>query len=134
MDIRIYYKHTDCGGITYHSNYIDFCEMARSELFFKEGKSPMIGECHFAVKSLKCAFLAPAYLGDELEVKTEVKKVKSASVELYHDIVRDKKTIFTAEVTLVFLCKGMKITKIDEETKKFFESINNSTFAPKIQK
>ena len=56
MKIKIYYKHTDLGGIVYHSNYIDFCEMARSELFFKEGKSPMIGECHFAVKNIKCDF------------------------------------------------------------------------------
>ena len=124
MKIKIYYKHTDLGGIVYHSNYIDFCEMARSELFFKRGKSPVIGGCHFAVKSLKCDFLAPAYLGDELEVKTEVKKIKSASVELFHKIVKDNKTVFTAEVTLVFLCKGMKITKIDEETKEFFESLN----------
>ena len=123
MKIKIYYKHTDLGGIVYHSNYIDFCEMARSELFFKRGKSPVINGCHFAVKSLKCDFLAPAYLGDELEVKTEIKKVKSASVELYHDIERDKKTIFTAEVTLVFLCKGMKITKIDEDTREFFENL-----------
>jgi len=90
MKVKIYYKHTDLGGIVYHSNYIDFCEMARSELFFKRGKSPVIGGCHFAVKSLKCNFLAPAYLGDELEVKTEVRKIRSASVELFHKIVKDK--------------------------------------------
>jgi len=112
------------GGIVYHSNYIDFCEMARSELFFERGKSPTINGCHFAVKSLKCNFLAPAYLGDELEVKTKVTKIKSASVELYHKIVKDEKIIFEAEVTLVFLCKGMKITKIDEETKEFFKSLD----------
>jgi len=124
MKIKIYYKHTDMGGIVYHSNYIDFCEMARSELFFERGRSPMIGGCHFAVKSIKCDFLAPAYLGDELEVKTQIKKIKSASIDIYHKIVKDEKVIFTAEVTLVFLCKGMKITKIDDETKKFFKSLN----------
>jgi len=124
MKIKIYYKHTDMGGIVYHSNYIDFCEMARSELFFERGKSPTINGCHFAVKSLKCNFLAPAYLGDELEVKTKVTKIKSASVELYHKIVKDEKIIFEAEVVLVFLCKGMKITKIDEETKEFFKSLD----------
>jgi len=124
MKIKIYYKHTDMGGIVYHSNYIDFCEMARSELFFKNGKSPTINGCHFAVKSIKCDFLAPAYLGDELEVKTKINKIKSASVDISHQITKDEKTIFSAEVTLVFLCKGMKITKIDKETKEFFKSLD----------
>jgi len=123
MKIKIYYKHTDLGGIVYHSNYIDFCEMARSELFFKKGKSPMINGCHFAVKSMTCNFLAPSTLGDELEVKTKVTKIKPASVELHHDIVKQDKTIFTMDVVLVFLCAGLKITKINSETKKFFECI-----------
>ncbi len=123
MKIKIYYKHTDLGGIVYHSNYIDFCEMARSELFFEKGLSPVIGGCHFAVKSIKCDFVAPATLGDELEVKTEVKKIKSASVELYHEILKSDKLIFKAEVILVFLCKDMKITKIDSDTKEFFKNL-----------
>ena len=124
MKIKIYYKHTDLGGIVYHSNYIDFCEMARSEIFFKAGRSPVIGGCHFAVKSLNCKFLASASLGDELEVKTKVTKIKSASVELHHDIYLQDKVIFTMDVTLVFLCKGMKITKIDKETREFFQTLD----------
>ena len=121
--VKIYYKHTDLGGIVYHSNYFDFCEMARSELFFSEGKSPVINGCHFAVKSINCNFIRPATLGDELEVKTKVKKIKSASVELHHDIYKSDKIIFNMDVTLVYLCKDMKITKIDKETKEFFEKL-----------
>ena len=123
MKVTIYYKHTDLGGIVYHSNYIDFCEMARSELFFKSGKSPMINGCHFAVKSFNCNFIAPSTLGDELEIKTKVTKIKSASVLLHHDIYKDNKVIFTMDVTLVFLCKDLKITKIDDQTRNFFKCI-----------
>ena len=36
MDLRVYYENTDCGGVVYHSNYLNFCERARSELFFKK--------------------------------------------------------------------------------------------------
>ena len=97
--------------------------MARSELFFKNGKSPVINGCHFAVKKMECDFIASATLGDELEVKTKVTKIKSASLSLHHDIYKDEKVIFTMDVTLVFLCKDMKITKIDEETKEFFKCI-----------
>ncbi len=123
--IRIYYKHTDLGGIVYHSNYIDFCEMARSELFFSKGKSPIINGCHFAVKSLKCDFISSATLGDELEIKTQVTKIKQASIELLQQIYKDNKLIFKMDVVLVFLCKDMKITKIDENTKKFFKNFIN---------
>ena len=34
MKIRVYYEDTDAGGVVYHSNYLKFCERARSEIFF----------------------------------------------------------------------------------------------------
>ena len=121
MKIRIYYKHTDLGGIVYHSNYIDFCEMARSELFFSQGKSPVINGCHFALKNINCNFLAPATLGDLLEVKTKVVQIKAASIVIHHDIYLEEKPIFTMDATLVFLCKGMKISKIPADIVEFFK-------------
>ncbi|MDD3597397.1 MAG: acyl-CoA thioesterase, partial [Sulfuricurvum sp.] len=41
MQIRVYYEDTDAGGIVYHSNYLNFCERARSHLFFDVGRSPI---------------------------------------------------------------------------------------------
>ena len=35
MKLRVYYEDTDAGGVVYHSNYLNFCERARSELFLK---------------------------------------------------------------------------------------------------
>ncbi len=121
MKIRIYYKHTDIGGIVYHSNYIDFCEMARSELFFSQGESPVINGCHFALKRISCDFIAPATLGDLLEVKTKVMQIKAASILIHHDIYLEEKVIFTMDAVLVFLCKGMKISKIPAKTVEFFK-------------
>ncbi len=123
MKVRIYYKDTDMGGIVYHSNYLDFCEMARSELFFEQGKSPMINSCHFAIKKIEANFLSPSYLGDLLDVTTVVTKIKHVSLNLYHQILRDDKLIFTQKVTLVFLCKDGKPHRIDEETKEFFKQL-----------
>jgi acyl-CoA thioester hydrolase len=123
MKIRIYYKDTDMGGIVYHSNYLDFCEMARSELFFSKGKSPMINNCHFAIKNISANFVKPAQLGDLLEVNTSVKKIKYTSLNLYHQILRKDVLIFEMDVTLVFLCKDGKPHRIDEETKIFFKQL-----------
>jgi acyl-CoA thioester hydrolase len=121
MKIRVYYKHTDCGGIVYHSNYFDFCEMARSELFFSNGMSPTIEGCHFALKSIDSEFINYSKLGDMLEVFTKVEKIKNASVVISHEIKRDEVLIFKARAVLVFLCKGGKIGKIPTIYREFFE-------------
>jgi acyl-CoA thioester hydrolase len=126
MQIRIYYKHTDAGGIVYHSNYIDFCEMARSELFFEVGMSPTVDGCHFALKSLQCDFVNVSKLGDLLDVSSEVRVLKNASFEIYHEIKREEVLIFTMSATLLFLCEDGKIRKIPQDYRRFFE-----TFIPK---
>ncbi len=123
MKIRVYYKDTDCGGIVYHSRYLDFCEMARSELFFSRGKSPTQGGCHFAIKKIDANFLKPAFLGDLLEVKTQLLKIRHTSLQLTHRIVRDEATLFTMDVTLVYLCQDGKPYPIDPETKDFFGKV-----------
>ncbi len=121
MHIRVYYKDTDCGGIVYHSRYLDFCEMARSDLFFQRGMKPYVGECHFALKNIKCDFVSVAKLGDLLTVSTKIKKLKNASFVVEHEIRRDETLIFTMEATLLFLCKGGKIAKIPPNYREFLE-------------
>jgi acyl-CoA thioester hydrolase len=97
--------------------------MARSELFFSRGKSPMINNCHFAIRKIEADFLSPSYLGDLLEVSTKVIKIKHTSLELYHEITRDETLIFKQKVILVFLCKDGKPHRIDEATKEFFKQL-----------
>jgi YbgC/YbaW family acyl-CoA thioester hydrolase len=40
MRVRIYYHHTDCGGVVYYANYLKFLEEARTQ--FMEGKGVFI--------------------------------------------------------------------------------------------
>ena len=121
MKIRVYYKHTDAGGIVYHSNYIDFCEMTRSELFFKEEMSPTIDGCHFALKHIDCDFVSVSRLGDMLDISVEIKVLKNASFVIYHEIRREDTLIFTMEATLVFLCEDAKVRKIPKHYREFFQ-------------
>jgi acyl-CoA thioester hydrolase len=123
MKIRVYYKDTDCGGIVYHSRYLDFCEMARSELFFSRGKSPTRDGCHFAIKKIEADYIAPAKLGEMLDVKTILKKIKHTSFTLYHEIYREETLLFTMNVTLVNLCQDGKPHAIHEEDKAFFREL-----------
>jgi acyl-CoA thioester hydrolase len=37
MKFKIYYHHTDCGGVVYYANYLEFLEEARTEFFVARG-------------------------------------------------------------------------------------------------
>ena len=79
MKIRVYYEDTDAGGIVYHSNYLKFCERARSEFFFSKNMSPIIDGAHFVVRKMDCDFIFSAKFADVLEVTTTLVEMKKAS-------------------------------------------------------
>jgi len=107
MNIRVYYEDTDAGGIVYHTNYIKYCERARSELFFSRNLDPTDGDnSGFVVRHIDANFVGMAKLGDMLEVTTALVKKKSASVILKHIITNDEKKVFEMDVTLVFIRDG----------------------------
>ncbi len=126
MKIRIYYEDTDAGGIVYHTNYIKFCERARSEAFFKAGLNFTKESGYFVVLSLEAKFIASAVLGDEVFVRTKILELKKASLVLEQEIYKfdDKnveKLLFRATITLAFM-KEEKLAKINDEIKKFLEN------------
>ncbi len=105
--LRVYYEDTDAGGIVYHTNYIKFCERARSELFFQQNHLPSDGEkSGFVVRSINANFLGTAMLGDMLNVTTELLKKRKASLVLEQSIYKEDKLIFKMEVTLAFVSSG----------------------------
>ena len=121
MKIRVYYEDTDAGGIVYHTNYIKYCERARSEIFFAKGKTPTDGDnSGFVVRHIDANFLGMAKLGDMLEVKSEVVKQKSASIVLKQTVLKESQKIFEMNVTLVFVRDG-RPRAIPENFQNFFK-------------
>jgi len=123
MNIRIYYEDTDAGGIVYHTNYIKYCERARSELFFSQGIKPLEGDASgFIVRSLNVDFLASAKLGDMLEVKSHILECKKSTMRLQQDIYKEKQKIFSMEIKLVYINQG-KISRIPPHFLELFENM-----------
>lgn len=107
MKIRVYYEDTDAGGIVYHTNYIKYCERARSEIFFEKGEIPTHDDkSGFVVRHIDANFLGMAILGDVLEVRSEVIKKKNASVYIKQSIFKEGKKVFEMDVQLVFVLNG----------------------------
>ncbi len=114
MKIQVYYEDTDCGGVVYHSNYLNFCERARSELFFKKGLSPLKGDEFFVVKKIEANYIKPALFGDVLDVQTKLIDKKNTSLIMEQNIYRNEEHLFSMLVTVVFL-KNMKPSRIPQE-------------------
>ena len=126
MKIRIYYEDTDAGGIVYHTNYIKYCERARSEAFFKAGLNFTKESGYFVVSALEAKFIASAVLGDEIYVRSKVTELKKASIVVEQEIYKfdDKnaeKLLFKATITLAFM-KEDRLAKISDEIKEFLQS------------
>ncbi len=121
MKIRVYYEDTDAGGIVYHTNYIKYCERARSEAFFAVGMMPSEDtKSGFIVKELNAQFLSTARLGDILEVETRVAKLRGSSTLLIQNIFRDSIKIFEMEILLVYVY-GTKPTRIPPPHRSLLE-------------
>ena len=111
MKKRVYYNHTDAGGIVYHTNYIVFCEQARSEIFFKN--NIFFENEGYVAKDLKAKFIKPARLGDIIEIKSKVLEIKKASLKLLQEIYKNDEKLFEMEIVLAFMKNG-KLAKIPE--------------------
>ena len=121
MKIRVYYEDTDVGGIVYHTNYIKYCERARSELFFERGMTPSEKkESGFVVRNIQADFLSAAKLGDTVDVKTTLLREKNASITLLQSVWKGEVKLFEMEILLVYVCKG-RPTRIPEHFRKLFD-------------
>jgi acyl-CoA thioester hydrolase len=123
LKVRVYYEDTDTGGIVYHTNYIKYCERARSEIFFERGMKPTLGDNNgFVVRDIKASFLATSALGDILEVTTKILTQKRSSVVLLQEVWKSEEKVFAMEVTLVYINEG-KPCRIPEVFEEVFHSI-----------
>ncbi|MDD5159932.1 MAG: YbgC/FadM family acyl-CoA thioesterase [Sulfuricurvum sp.] len=117
MKIRVYYEDTDVGGVVYHSNYLNFCERARSQLFFDAGRSPILENGHFVAKHVEADYVKSAKFGDILEVKTALIEIKNVSFKLLQQIFREEEKLFEMTITLVYLDFEGKMAKIPSSEK-----------------
>jgi len=121
MKIRVYYEDTDAGGIVYHTNYIKYCERARSELFFAQDMSPVLGEnSGFVVRKIEADFLGSATLGDLLEVRSGLIELKRSSATLRQEVFREDEKLFGMQILLVYMSEG-RITRIPEDFRSLFD-------------
>jgi acyl-CoA thioester hydrolase len=105
--LRVYFEDTDVAGIVYYANYLRFIERARSDMLRLIGvdqrEALEDGEGVYAVAEVSVKYRAPARLGDELVVLTEIEEVRAASVLIHQRVMRGDRLLADARVTAAFL-------------------------------
>lgn len=118
--IRVIYADTDAMGIVYHTNYIKWFEVGRTELFRDLG----IVYAEWAAEGISlpltrayCHYLLPARYDDMVWVETELAYLKRASLK-FRNIIRneEKKQILATGYTVhACLNREGKISRIPEK-------------------
>lgn len=90
-DVRITFADTDCMGIVYHTNYIKFFEIGRTEYLREIGHPYSQLEkdgIWLPVASVHCEYKSPARYDDLLTVHTWIETFKGATVVIAYEIYR----------------------------------------------
>ncbi|MGI6208530.1 MAG: acyl-CoA thioesterase [Anaerolineae bacterium] len=106
--LRVRYAETDAQGIAYHSNYLVWFEVGRSEYFRATvGESPGEFFRHYGMPVVEAAlrYHAPCRYDDELVIRTQVTQVRSRSIRFDYTIHRcDGDAALVAEGHTVHFC------------------------------
>ena len=117
--LKIYYEDTDSGGVVYYANYLKFLERARTEALFSIGfNNKKIKEKFnslIIVKSCNIDYKKPAYLEDELTIRSFVKSITKTSFFMNQFINKGDDVIVEAKIHLVFVNEKSKPVKIPDE-------------------
>ncbi len=124
--MRVYYQHTDAGGMVFHANYLSFMECARTELLQSMGLD--VGELArreqvlFVVHSVQIAYHKPALLNDALVVTARVARVGRARLEFEQSVLRGTDVLASAQLTLACVSAGNhRLIPVPESIRAMFE-------------
>jgi acyl-CoA thioester hydrolase len=100
--VRVYYHHTDAGGVVYHGTYLDFMEAARIELLhalgFDLAELAGRGGVLFIVYALAVDYHRPARLDDQLTVTATIARLGGARLEFDQRVQRGDELLVSARV------------------------------------
>jgi acyl-CoA thioester hydrolase len=119
MQVKIYYHHTDAGGVVYYANYLKFLEEARTGFLAQKGisvKELAQSGTLFVVARQEIDYKSPAFYADTLEVQTWVSNMSAAKMEFTARILKqDNQLVSQAKTILVCVDKNLKPKSIPDD-------------------
>ena len=120
-NIRVRYNETDKMGVVYHSHYIEYYEVARTECMRSLGFSYREMEesgIILPVTKVESNYRESLYYDDNFKVIASINEMPGFKIKFYYDIVKQEKTVNKGFTELIFynvnkkrVCKAPKILK-----------------------
>jgi len=119
--IRVIYADTDALGIVYHTNYIRWFEIGRTELLREAGilyKGMEASGFNLPLMEAYCHYHLPARYDDIVLLETEIAYLKRASIKFTYRLWDEKRCNLLAEGYTVHACtdRNGKILRLPAET------------------
>ena len=111
VKVRVIYADTDAMGIVYHTNYIRWFEIGRTEFFRDLGILYADIEkagYNLPLTQVYCHYLLPARYDDVVEVETEIVYLKRASIKFGYQIWSQNRQMLLAQGYTVHACTDDK--------------------------
>ena len=126
VEVRVRYAETDQMGVVYHTNYLVFCEIGRTDFIRRLGKSYAALEAEgvrLAVADLSARYHAPARYDDRLEIATTLAEVRSRTVAFEY-VISNADTgqrLVSARTTLVSLDADNRMVALPADLREALE-------------
>ena len=124
--VRVYYEDTDLSGITYHANYLRWCERARSDLLrlleIDQRAAIESAQGAYAVSEINLKYLSPARLDDDVVIETTCTQLGAASCRMHQIARRDEDKLCEAALRVGFLSLDGRPRRQPAEWRAAFKS------------
>jgi acyl-CoA thioester hydrolase len=123
IELRVRYAETDQMGVVYHANYLAWCEVGRTELIRRRGRSYAEIEklgVGLAVSDAALRYHAPARYDDLIRVTTTLTDVRSRSMTFEYVIAHAERgtKLVSASTTLIGLDPQGRIARLPDELRR----------------
>ncbi|WP_366922832.1 acyl-CoA thioesterase [Metallumcola ferriviriculae] len=128
VELRVRYQETDQMGVVYHTNYLIWCEMARTELLRGTGMTYRAMEedgIYLPVVEANCRYKFPAVYDDEVIVKASIVRITGVRLDFHYQIIRKEDGSLLAEAATyhAFANEGGSPLNIKKKAPQWWERL-----------
>jgi acyl-CoA thioester hydrolase len=130
--IRVRYAETDQMGVVYHTNYIVWFEIGRTEWFRQINQDYKALEDQniiLPVIEVNCKYKKPALYDDNIIVRTYLKEIKGIRLIFHYEILRmeDEELLAEGETTHAFVDKDKNPVRLKKKFPELWHILNKFT-------
>lgn len=121
IERKVYFHHTDTGGVVYYATYLQFLEESRTEFCNYRGVDlPFLFHqgLVFPVVHVSVDYKKPAIYGDVISIYTKLDKIGNTSIHFMQEIKRNNFLLVAAKTIWACTNKELKPQKVPEDLKK----------------